>query len=267
MILPSTASRSEIAEAVSNNNWILYQTLANHCPLFRCVDRDGLSLRYDQVPNLEYNGVWRTNVLPQEIKRQVERVKEDYQHLNGNHYWRAWSTDQPDNLETVLRDSGYSLLAEIPGMFMKLNELQDDKSIQQGFNITSVQTKEDLDIWKNVIIEIIGPHFEPVATGYTMCGTEGPLHHYIGWWNDEPVALASVLFGAGVAGIYAVGTRSDYRGQGFGRAITLKGLYDARDLGYEVAVLTSSQLGLPVYRRIGFEACCVEKVFKAERML
>jgi predicted acetyltransferase len=152
-------------------------------------------------------------------------------------------------------------------MFIKLKDLPEEKILEEGFVISFVQTIHDLEIWKKVIVEVIGLDFESVATGYVMAGIDEPLHHYIGWSNGQPVALSSVCYGDGVAGIYAVATRSDYRGRGFGRAMTLKALYNAKDRGYEIAVLTSSNLGLPVYQQIGFEICCSQKMYKSNELI
>jgi ribosomal protein S18 acetylase RimI-like enzyme len=58
--------------------------------------------------------------------------------------------------------------------------------------------------------------------------------------------------GAGVAGIYNVCTVPEARGRGIGRAVTAAALEDAVARGLRLAVLGSSELGYPVYRRLGF---------------
>jgi GNAT superfamily N-acetyltransferase len=86
-------------------------------------------------------------------------------------------------------------------------------------------------------------------------GSDSAWWHYIGLLNGEPVSWASVFYAMGVAGVYAVGTAPEARRQGIGSAITLRGLLDARDRGYRVGVLQSSQMGYDVYRNLGFETC------------
>jgi predicted acetyltransferase len=70
------------------------------------------------------------------------------------------------------------------------------------------------------------------------------------------VATATLVPSTGVAGIYNVATLPEARGQGIGAAMTATVLRAGRDLGCHTAILIASELGEPVYRRVGFEECC-----------
>ena len=75
---------------------------------------------------------------------------------------------------------------------------------------------------------------------------------YVGYLNGRPVATNILFNGAGVASVYGVGTLPEARGKGIGAAITLKPLLDARAQGYRYGVLFATEMGVPVYRRLGF---------------
>ena len=75
---------------------------------------------------------------------------------------------------------------------------------------------------------------------------------WIATLHGEPVAAASLFEGAGVAGVYNVATVPEARGRGIGRAVTATVLAEAVARGHRLAVLGSSDLGFPVYRRLGF---------------
>ena len=56
-----------------------------------------------------------------------------------------------------------------------------------------------------------------------------------------------------VVGVYGVAVTPPARGKGIGAAISLKPLLEARDRdGYHHAVLFATEVGVPVYQRIGF---------------
>jgi GNAT superfamily N-acetyltransferase len=59
-----------------------------------------------------------------------------------------------------------------------------------------------------------------------------------------------------VAGIYNIATLDAVRGRGIGAAMTLHAAGHAAGEGYAIAVLASSQMGLPIYRRLGFQPVC-----------
>ena len=72
----------------------------------------------------------------------------------------------------------------------------------------------------------------------------------------EPVTIASLLFHAGVAGIYGIATVPQSRRQGVAAAITLHALHEARRRGYRIAVLSPTEMSDALYRRIGFQEYC-----------
>ena len=79
-----------------------------------------------------------------------------------------------------------------------------------------------------------------------------PWQMYVGRLDGRPVASNMLFIGAGVAGVFGVATLPEARGRGIGAAITLAAYADARDQGFHHGVLFGTELGAPVYRRIGF---------------
>jgi ribosomal protein S18 acetylase RimI-like enzyme len=77
--------------------------------------------------------------------------------------------------------------------------------------------------------------------------------HFVGYEDAAPVACASIIVRDGVCGLYDVGTVAAARGRGFGTAMTVHALRAGARMGASLAVLHSSPMGMPIYRRLGFE--------------
>jgi len=138
----------------------------------------------------------------------------------------------------------------------KMNESLLDKT-PQGFEMNDVQNEKDLQDFKRVLIEGYDIP-EPMADGWVQAAHEfgigkTPWRMVLGRLNGEPVGTNIIFNGAGVVGVYGIAVPPSARGKGIGAAITLKPVLDARDKdGYNHAVLFSTEMGAPVYERIGF---------------
>jgi predicted acetyltransferase len=75
---------------------------------------------------------------------------------------------------------------------------------------------------------------------------------YVGYHGARPVATNILFLGAGVAGLYGIATVPEVRQRGYGAAIAVAPLAEAASRGYRYTVLFSSQMGHPLYRRLGF---------------
>ena len=80
----------------------------------------------------------------------------------------------------------------------------------------------------------------------------------------RPVAASSLVPGRGVAGVYCVATLPEARGRGLGTALTVLPLLEAREMGFHTGVLQSSDMGYPIYQKIGFRTTClIDHYYKA----
>jgi GNAT superfamily N-acetyltransferase len=80
----------------------------------------------------------------------------------------------------------------------------------------------------------------------------GAMTFYVGYQDGTPVTSGlGVVMGATV-GVYNIATIESARGRGLGRAMTQRIVDDGACAGCEVAILQSSEMGLPVYVRLGF---------------
>ena len=67
------------------------------------------------------------------------------------------------------------------------------------------------------------------------------------------MASSNYYLGEGVCGLYFVGTLPEARKKGIGFSITQRPLMEAKKLGYKAAILQASNMGRPVYLKLGFK--------------
>lgn len=84
-----------------------------------------------------------------------------------------------------------------------------------------------------------------------MLDAEG-LRAYLGLVDGRPVATSLSVRTGDVVGVYAVATVPAARGRGYGTALTWATLADADPLA-ALGVLQASDMGRPVYERMGFQ--------------
>jgi hypothetical protein len=76
---------------------------------------------------------------------------------------------------------------------------------------------------------------------------------FVAYVGDEPCAAASVSLHEGLALVSWVGTTAAARGRGLARAVTIAATNAGFDLGAGSVWLGASNMGEPLYRRLGFE--------------
>ncbi len=172
--------------------------------------------------------------------------------------WRLGPADRPADLADRLAANGFTLDPdEMPGMAAPLEALPPVE-LPSGATIELVRDAAAFRAWLDVMVAgfgmptQIGDAFMKFATlGF---GDELPTRSILARLDGRPVATAlGVLAGGGLV-IANVATLEDVRGRGLGRAVTLAAMHAGAEAGATVAVLQSTEMGLGVYRRLGFES-------------
>jgi len=139
--------------------------------------------------------------------------------------------------------------------------MREDIQLNVELSITEIKDLEHLRILRTIEMKGFGATERGAQQYYDVYAGEGfgyglPWHHFIGWLRGAPVAIASLLYHAGVAGIYGVTTIPEARRQGVGATMTLYALRYARATGYRIAILSPTAMSEAIYRRIGFNDYC-----------
>jgi GNAT superfamily N-acetyltransferase len=84
-----------------------------------------------------------------------------------------------------------------------------------------------------------------------LIGREGAAI-YVGYTDGEPVTTGLGYRSGRTIGVYNVATLAAARGQGYGAAMTRRVAADGVAAGCDVAILQASEMGHPVYERLGY---------------
>ena len=228
---------------------------ANQCTLHATSE---LVWFYTGVPSPLFNGVMFAQLKPNEVKAAVDSLRARIRQQGAPAFWWIGPRSQPAHLGSLLEENGLHLAGEVPAMALELAGLAERVDLPPGFTIQKVTTKELQAAWART--SAVGAGFSDSATA-ALARIEASLdetqyqgqQRYLGLLDGVPVATSALTLDADVAGIYAVATVPAARGRGIGRAMTVIPLLEARQLGYRVGVLQSSDMGYPIYRKIGFQ--------------
>lgn len=251
------AADSELASAVHENLYALFSSM-QVIPGCEVIENDELGYHHAFPDNPMFKGVWKTRLSPDKIDAEIDKAIAWFERRNTpSFFWWTDSQSQPlDLVERLLRRGFDGNLEGDPGMALDLNTVNTETGPPNDLSIVRAIDQKTLDDWQMVF----APAFEAdlsagrawVEATLEAGGANAPWQLYVGYLEDKPVAISILFMGAGVAGIYGVGTLPELRRKGFGTAITLKSLQDARRQGYRFAVLFATRMGYPIYQRLGF---------------
>lgn len=172
--------------------------------------------------------------------------------------WRLGPADRPIDLRDRLEANGFALDPdEMPGMAAPLVGLPPVE-LPAGVTIEPVRDATALRDWLDVMVAGFGM---PAQIGDAFMkfarlgfGDELPTRPILARIDGRPVATALGVLADGGLVIANVATLAGVRGRGLGRAVTLAAMHAGAEAGATIAVLQSTEIGLGVYRRLGFEA-------------
>jgi len=252
-------SEAALVRAIEENLFEGFATIASYMPQASWREgREALTFR-SGIPFPLFNGVFRAQLGGADTKAKIEEIMAEFKEGGVPMIWWTGPATAPAGLGEELEGAGLQHSAEMPGMAVDLEELTEFPS-PPGLTIERV-TDKSLKAYCEVLVkgfgmpDIVGATFLDVFSR-TDLGGELPWRLYLGRLEGEPVATSACALVAGVAGIYNVSTVGEARRGGIGATMTLAPLIEARALGYRAAILHSSEMGVNVYRGLGFREYC-----------
>ena len=250
--------------------------------LARAIDADSIATRIlnSEVPlevHLDPDASWAINPIADPFRsvvvsarfdevsadRRIAEIAAAFAARGTEYLWWRAPLHTPPDLGQRLERAGIWEIGDSPGMAMDLADLPGVFELPDGLEIRSVTDVTGLRDFLTVLETepsppgtppLFGPEIIAAVLahrGPTLAAEPVPMR-YVGWLEGRPVATSRLSLAGGTAGIYAVQTVVEARGRGIGRAMTLAPLFAARELGYRIGTLQSSDAGFGIYRSIGF---------------
>lgn len=209
------------------------------------------------------NGVVSTHLpadlSPEATREKIAAILAPFQSRRLPLLWYIWPSTQPGDLGAHLQAYGLTHAGSSPGMTLDLAQPLPSLSPVEGLQIERIGDDATFEQWLNVGLNGFGfsEHDQAIMRpAFRQLSYADPLFQYAGRLNGTIVATTSLLLKDGIAGIYNVATLPEARRKGIGAAMTLAALNDAQAAGCQRAILAASEIGYPIYQRLGFQEWC-----------
>jgi GNAT superfamily N-acetyltransferase len=201
------------------------------------------------------NGVFRTNGSAKNLTEIVART------LRKNPavpmLWRVGVlTSEAERVGEALRSRGLRDAGKVPALALLPGQLVSSNQPAE-MRVKVVSTHNEVIDWLEPycncfdLNDSIRNHFEQFIKG--RLGSSQTEAWFVGYVDNNPVCCAYYLTTSEITVIYNVATLSEFRNLGYGRSLVEAAIKHAwQNSAYPIA-LYSSEMGLSVYRKIGFK--------------
>ncbi|WP_425448926.1 GNAT family N-acetyltransferase [Dethiothermospora halolimnae] len=203
------------------------------------------------------NYIFNTNFEKNNISSRIGDMKGKIKSNKAPNYWVVAPNSKTENLEKHLQKEGFNAVTSWSCMGANYKDIKKDFDKPNDLIIETVSSREKLEDWSKVIGDCD-------VDGLDRLSYNEKVKFYIGYINEKIVGYSMMVLSNEVAGLYMIGVLPDYRNQGIGKAMTIKPILDAKNMGYTTSVLQATETGERIYRQIGFKEYSRYKIYKYE---
>jgi len=218
------------------------------------------------IPFFFFNGVIDCHISSENAIKKMKENITFFEKKQVPFLWVLGPSSTPKNMGELLIKNGF-ILDKLQGMAYNLKILSTESELLNKVEIIKIENMETLRVWNDIILtgfafpKEVRSDFFYEAFSFILLSDRASASAFLAYYDGNPVASSLVLYKAGVAGIHIVTTLEEARGKGIGTAITLAPLNEAKKLGYETAILHSTEMGLNMYKQMGFKEYCTISLF------
>ncbi|NBR52082.1 MAG: GNAT family N-acetyltransferase [Rhodobacteraceae bacterium] len=192
-----------------------------------------------------------------DISGLVRQMRPELARRNLSSLWWVGRGAQDPATTKVLGSLGVKQIGETPAMECPLDPWRP-APLPEGLTIETVTGRKPRSAWGNFLC-LCFELGEEIAEGYALVEEKMPdaerfgYERYLARLDGEPAGVALLNMEGGVAGVYCIATLPSARGRGVGAAVTRHTMARGKTLGATAALLQATEMGEPVYRKIGFK--------------
>jgi len=228
------------------------------------IDDEKISVS-SEIIHMFANAIFRVRLLKDGIESKINNIMETFKQKKIPTLWYITPNTKPSDIGIFLEKCGVRKEFEFSGMAL---DLQNNLNLIQGncvgLEVVKVITEKEFDDWIDIQVAVYMLPRQLFHNKLFKVWKEGmktdSWGFYLGKLNNKPIAGSCIKFCTNeflnanqVVGIFFVAVLSEVRGKGVGKDITLAPLLEAKKRGYKYSVLYATDLGYPVYVRLGFK--------------
>jgi len=200
-----------------------------------------------------FNRVFNINMPPENMDTALKDLVRNIESGSIPKYIVTGSTSKPADIDKYLLENCFVLHYEQSGMAICLDKIEEFSHNKHELRV--IENEADLFKWVDAVNKAFDINDNPEL--YLKLFSDNDIVFYAGYDSDKIVATTMLFHYGDIAGIHQVGTLKEYRGKGFGTALTNKAFYDAKLKGCTFGVLQASEMGKRVYSKVGLTEYCI----------
>jgi GNAT superfamily N-acetyltransferase len=246
-------------------NWTgLFELLPDYYASARFWQEDGISMATTGLPLPAFNGAFLLDEVSLTPDRLVQ-LSRLFAEAGLPFSIQVCSRTAVPACDAVLRAHGYVDIFIDPVMIRR--ERLIVLALNPAVSVCPVRTDADREHFRRIVAEGFSLPTTVTPDFFDMLLNIREARQMIAAVNGQWVGSGMLLYAGGVAAIYNVTTLPAYQRRGVGTAIMVALHNRALADGYPATVLASSEMGLPLYQRLGYQRVGYQSGYAVVEML
>jgi|GEM_PF-777888 len=200
------------------------------------------------------NGIFLSRWPEEQAEQRIDMLFDKVGQQIDSIDWMRFPGDRPVDLGNRLEARGMPATRGGNWLWMDLDALGPAPAWPVDLRIEQVRDDRQLREWVDISEAGFGSALPLFYVAYARhgYGAEASSLHYTGYINGAAVATATLLEAGGTAAIYDLSVPPVWRRRGASSALTYALLQEIQRRGYCETWIWSSNMAVPVYRKLGF---------------